>query len=114
MLTANSLLNLLVPWHNRHLVDQLGGQLARECRGDLWQRGQRCLGSMTIAAVRGYARARASGCMAAKADQMLTERHLKSTLRARVIDAAVEQLVGMVVHDVLTGQLPADERSMAA
>jgi hypothetical protein len=114
MFTANSLLDLLFPWHNRHLVEQLGGQLARECRGDFWRRGHRCLGSMSIAAIRGYARAQAGGCMTSKMDQVLLHRRLGPALRTRVMDAAIDQLVGMVVHDVLAGQLPADERSIAA
>ena len=52
--------------------------------------------------------------MTSKLDQVLPHRYLKPALRAQVMDAAVDQLVAMVVHDVLAGQLPADERSIAA
>jgi hypothetical protein len=114
MFTANSLFDLFFPWRNSQLVEQLGGQLARECRGDFWRQGHRCLGSMSIAAIRGYARAQASGLAAAKVDQILPPRHLKPAFRSSVAEAAFDQLVGMVVHDVLAGQLPADERSIAA
>jgi hypothetical protein len=69
---------------------------------------------MSIATVRGYARALAGGRMASKVDEVLPRRHLAPTLRTKVIDAAIDQLVGMVVHDVLAGQLPAGGRSMAA
>jgi hypothetical protein len=38
----------------------------------------------------------------------------KATLRNRVADAAVDQLVGMLVHDFLNSAPPANARPMAA
>jgi hypothetical protein len=106
--------SLLLPWHNRQLVEQVGGEVARECRADIWQRGYRCTGSMSIAAIRGYVRAQAGGCVRSKVDQIASHHGLKPALRARVTDAAIEQLVGMVLHDFLCGASLVGERSMAA
>ncbi len=48
------------------------------------------------------------------AEQFAIHNRLKPALRARVVDAAIDQLVGLVLHDFLSGASPAGERSIAA
>ena len=48
------------------------------------------------------------------ADQLALHDRLQPALRARVVDAAIDQLVGLVLHDYLSGASPVGERSMAA
>lgn len=105
---------LISPWHNRLLVEQAGGELARDCRADVWQRGRRCTDGMSIAAIRGYVRAQAAGCVRPKVDEIASRHRLTPSMGPQVMESAIEQLVGMVLHDFLSGASPTRERSMAA
>jgi hypothetical protein len=69
---------------------------------------------MSIAEMRGYARAQAAGYVDDEVERALYRRHLKPSLRGRIADAAVEQLVGMLVHDFLSSIPPANTNTMAA
>jgi len=69
---------------------------------------------MSVAEVRGYVRAQAAGCVATEVEQVLARRHLKPRLRAQVAASALDQLIGMVVHDVLSEQAPSEASTMAA
>jgi hypothetical protein len=112
--SSGSLFSRLFPWRDRQMVEQVGGAIARECQADVWRRGYRCTGSMSIAAIRGYIRAQAGECVAAMVEQFAIHNRLKPALRARVEDAAINQLVGLVLHDFLSGVSPAEEKSLAA
>ncbi len=105
---------LLFPWQKRRWTDQIGGQLARECRADIWQRRHQYLATMSIAAIRGYVRAEAGERLAPKIDHVLPGQNLKPALRNGALDAATDQLIGMVLHDVLAGAPALGERSLAA
>jgi len=105
---------LLFPWQNRRLAEQIGGQLARECRADIWQCRHQRLAMMSIAAIRGYVRAEGGERLASKIDHILPRQNLKPALRKRVLDAATDQLIGMVLRDVLAGVTPIGQRSLAA
>jgi hypothetical protein len=69
---------------------------------------------MSIPAIRGYMRAQAGGCVGTRLDEVLARRRLESAMRPRVLEAAIEQLVAMVIHDVLAGAPAVNERSLAA
>jgi hypothetical protein len=112
--SASSLVDFLFPWRSRRLAEQLGGQLAKECRADLSRQGCPGMGSMTIAAIRGYMRAQAGGCIESKLDEVMFRRGSNPALRARVAASAIDQLVAMAVRDVLNGERPARRRLLAA
>jgi hypothetical protein len=112
--TAGGALDLFFPWYNRHLAEQVGGEVARECRDDLWRQGYPCTASMSIAAIRGYLRAQAGECVGSRVDEVLFRHRLNPSLGARVVASAISQFVGMAVHDILSEELPASKRSLAA
>ncbi len=89
----------LFPWRRRRLVAQMGGELARQCRADLWHRvcGLAC--GMSLAELRGYARAQAAALVAAEAEDALGRCRLRQPLRERVVAAGVDQAVSMAVRD---------------
>ena len=96
------------------LAEQVGGEVARECRGDFW----RCVGpqaaGMGMARVKGYVRALAEGFVVAEVDEVLERRRLNPALRARVVASAVEQLIVLAVRDWLSELAPAGARPLAA
>jgi hypothetical protein len=69
---------------------------------------------MSIAEIRGYARAQAAGCVGTEVEQVFRYRRLKTALQNRVTDAAVDQLVSLIVHDVLSEPPMVIARTMAA
>ncbi len=98
---AGSWLALLFPWFQNRLIEQAGGQLARQCREDLWRRICHRIAGMSVAEVRGYVRAQAMDGVAAEVDWTLHQHHLSSASRAKVLSSALDQLIGMMVRDVL-------------
>ena len=111
---ANSILRLLFPWHGFHSVEQVAGEVARQCRASLLRRVYQRTVNMSVAEIRGYVRAQAAGYVGDEVDQVLCRRRLKPALRNRVADAAINQLVGMIAHDVLSGEPSASTRPLAA
>jgi len=112
--SAGNLLSLLFPWRKHQLVERIGGEVARQCHADLWRRGGNCLENMSTASIRGYVCAYADGYIGPKTDAVLLRRGVQPTLRAAVVRAAIDQLVGMVVRDVLSIVPPAEAKSLAA
>ncbi|MEN6459389.1 MAG: hypothetical protein ABFC63_10720 [Thermoguttaceae bacterium] len=108
-----SLLSLLFPRRQRHAVDQAGGELARQCRADVWRRLRLHALEMSPAELRGYARACAGELLAAEAERILDARFLRPLMRERVLGAAMDQVIPMAVRDVLSEPLAAT-RPMAA
>jgi hypothetical protein len=111
---SNSWCTLLFPWLRARLVEQAGGEVARECRGELWQRVRRQVASMSVPEIRGYVRAHAAGIAAAQVETVLSRRSLKPSLGTRVLASGIDQLVSMTVRDALIGELPAEVRPLAA
>jgi len=112
--STTRLLSFLLPWHTSHVVEQVAGEVARECRSGLWQRVYRRTSNMSLAELRGYVRAQAAGFVGGEVDLAICRRHLGIDLRSRLIDASVDQLVNMAAHDVLSGETPAYAKTMAA
>ena len=110
----NALLTTLFPWHQARLIEQAGGEVARECRADLWKRVRQPTLGMSTPEIRGYARAYAAGFAATHVDQVLDHRSLKPALRLRVLASGIDQLVGMAVRDALSDETTADARPLAA
>ncbi len=109
-----NLLAVLFPWRRERLVAQTGDELARQCRADLWRRLCRRGGGMSLAELRGYARAQAAGLVATEADRVLGRRHFQPLMRDRVLAAGVDQVVNMAVRDVLSGPPVDTARPIAA
>jgi hypothetical protein len=104
----------LFPWHRARLVEQAGGEAARECRAAFWQRLAPRTAGMDVAEVRGYAHALAEGFVTANVDRVLERRRLGPSLRAEVMASAVRQLIGFAVRDALSEELSAMARPLAA
>ncbi|MCE5302163.1 MAG: hypothetical protein LLF97_03520 [Planctomycetaceae bacterium] len=98
-------------WRNARLVEQAASQIVDQCRDDLWQRMRQPAATMSPPEIRGYVRALAMGVVC---EQLSRENQLKPALRGRVAEAAVDQLIGLVVHGALSGALPAKPATMAA
>lgn len=96
------------------MVDQLGGEAARECRSDVWRRI--CLRTRNMGApeIRGYARAQAADVLPAEVERVLDRHRLGHSLKNRVLAAGIEQIVGMLVRDALSEPYSADPEKIAA
>ena len=112
-LTAN-LLDILFPWRKTRLVDQLGGEAARECRFDFWLRIRHPTRNMDIPEIRGYARAQAADVLPAEVERVLERHRVGPALKNRALAAGIEQIVGMVVRDALSEPYSADPEKIAA
>jgi hypothetical protein len=113
-LSARGLLDLLFLRHNHFLAQRIGGEVARQCHANLWHCGRSRLERMSAAAIRGYVSAYASNYIGPKADVLLLRRGVDPSLRAAVVHAAIDQLVGMVIRDVLSIVPPAEAQPLAA
>jgi hypothetical protein len=111
---STNLFAFLFPWHQTRLVEQVGGEAARECRADFWQCVAPRVVGMSVAEVRGYVRALAEGFIVGEVDQVLNRRRLNPTLRLRVVAAAVDQLINLAVRDALSDAASANVRPLAA
>jgi len=109
-----SLFRLLFSWRNVHLVEQAAGEVARQCRDTLWQRVYFRIADMSMAQIRGYVRAQAATLVGSQVDGVLGRRNLSPALYEEIREIAVAKLIGAVAHDVLSGELPASSRTMAA
>jgi hypothetical protein len=103
-----------LPWQKTRLVQQVAGEVARQCRASLWQYLGHKTTMMSISEIRGYVRAHAIGFVGNEVDRACLRRRIGLSLRAQVAAAAVEQLITMVIHDVLCEQPPCDIKTMAA
>jgi hypothetical protein len=104
---------ILFPWHQITVVERVAGEVARECRGELWRKVQSRAADMSVAEIRGYVRARAAALVAAEVQRPVASAPLEPALRTAIAERAVEQLVNLVVRDVLCGERAA-ARNLAA
>ncbi|MEN6449958.1 MAG: hypothetical protein ABFC96_05670 [Thermoguttaceae bacterium] len=96
----------LFPWRRARTADQAGGEIARQCRADLWRRLRPVADGMSPAELRGYARAQATSLVEFEADRLLERHCLRTSMRDRVLAAGIDQVVTMAVRDVLSDPLP--------
>ncbi|MEN6406655.1 MAG: hypothetical protein ABFC77_09300 [Thermoguttaceae bacterium] len=99
------------PWRSTRLVQQAADEIVDQCRDDLWQRMRQPAATMSPPEIRGYVRALAMGVVC---ERLSHADDVKPALRGRVAEAAVDQLIGMVVHGALSGVLPVKTATMAA
>jgi hypothetical protein len=111
---SSNLFAFLFPWQQTRLVEQVGGEAARECRADFWQCIAPRIVGMSVAEVRGYVRALAEGVVATEVEQAINRRRLNSALRPRVVAAAVDQLINLAVRDALSDAAQPAVRPLAA
>jgi hypothetical protein len=112
--SPEKLRTLLFPWRQRRAAEQAAGELARHCRAELWRRIWQHAAGMSPAELRGYARARAAGLVAAEADRLLGQRRLRPAMRGHALATAVDQAVKMAVRDALGNPPPENARTIAA
>ena len=105
---------LLLPWRRTRLAEQLGGELARECRAELWRRIGRQIAGMSTPEARGYARVQAAQLAADHIDMVLGHRSLDPALRDRMLASGIDQLIGMAVRDALSEPPLAEPQTRAA
>jgi hypothetical protein len=110
----NSLCVHLFPWCRARLIEQVGGEIARECRAELWERVHVQVAYMSVPEIRGYVRAHAAGIAAAQVEDVLGRRSLRPSLAAGVLAAGIEQLVHLTVRDALMGEPASEARTLAA
>ena len=112
---AESILRFLFPWDKDSLARQAAGQIARQCRDGLVRRVYPRTANMSMAEVRGYLRAHATGCVVAEVDRAVQNGRLQLALHKRVTQHAIDQLVAAVAHDVFCDEaLSLGVRTMAA
>lgn len=109
-----NLLAWLFPSYQARLVEQAGGEVARQCRTALWQRISWRIRGMSVAEVRGYVRACAAEIVASDVEQVLSRRRWNLALREQVTAASVDQLVSLAVRDVLSEVPPVAAKPRAA
>jgi hypothetical protein len=110
----NTLLTILSPSYRARLIEQAGGEIARECQTSLWNRVRQKTFGMSVPEIRGYARAHAAEFAANFVDLVLDRRSLQPSLRLPVLASSIDQLVSMTVRDALCDEMPAVARPMAA
>ncbi|MBN1394394.1 MAG: hypothetical protein JW959_05185 [Pirellulales bacterium] len=104
----------MFPWRQARLVHQLGGEAARECREDLWRRIGLSCRNMDIPEIRGYVRAQAARPLASEVERTIERHRVAPGLKGRIIEAAIVQMVGMIVRDVLGDPYMAPSEKIAA
>jgi hypothetical protein len=109
-----SLFNLLRSWREIRRVEQAAGEVVRQCRDILWQRVYLRTADMSIAQIRGYVRAQAAALVDTEVDRVLCRRGLTPGLYAEIREIAVAQLIGGIAHDVLSREIAANKRTLAA
>lgn len=107
------ILALLFSGHRKRLIDQLAGEAARDCRGQLWRGICRQIRSMTPSEIRGYARALAAGLIEETVEHVLERWNADTSLRDQVVASGIEQLMVMAVRDALSDPFVDEERLAA-
>ena len=100
----NRLFAFLLQRQDARLVEQLAEQIARHCRTALSDSVRQNAIGMTPDMLRGYVRAYATGCVAAALETASIPPEMADDFRLRVLAAATEQVVGLVVADLLNVQ----------
>lgn len=108
------LLRLLFCRRQIQTVDQAAGEIARQCRDTIWQRVYPAAYGMTAPQIRGYVRAQAAASVETEVDRVLRRRNLSLSLSGETKEAAINQLIGGVIHDVLCGNPPGMIETVAA
>lgn len=102
------------PQFRFRLIEQVGGEVARECRASLWQTVRHQVARMSIPEARGYIRAQAAWIADRMVGPSLDHYALKADLRAEVLASGVDQLVAMVVRDAIGEAVAPARKRMAA
>jgi len=109
-----SLLSCLFFYRRSRRIEQIGGEIARQCRVALWRRVSGLAFDMSTAELRGYARAQAGDLAAAEAEISLARHRLRDSFREPILVAGIEQLVELIVHDAVGEQSWNASRPLAA
>jgi len=112
--TVRRVMAMFFPQYRARLIEQVGGEVARECRAGVWQCVRQQVGCMSVPEARGYVRAQAEWFAAVRVGPSLDRYSLKPSLRTQVLASGVEQLVAMIVRDSLREAVVADARTLAA
>ncbi len=113
-LTPFWLFRFLVSGRQRRAIELAGGEVARACHASLWREIEMRTSLMSVAEIRGYVRAFAHARIVSEVELAIERRKLDRSVRHSVADVAVDQLIAMVLHDVLSAPATESPRSMAA
>jgi hypothetical protein len=114
MNTSASLFARLFSRRHSRRIEQLGGEIARQCRVVLWRRVSRAAFEISAAELRGYARAMAGDLVAAETELSLKRHRLRESWREEAQAAGIEQLIELIVHDAVGEQFWSASRPIAA
>jgi hypothetical protein len=98
--SSEGVLDRLFVWLDNSLVHQTAGELARECHIALWEATSERAKEMSRDEARGYIRAFAPEFLVREVDLVVQRRRVRESLRKRILDAATEQVVELVLKDV--------------
>jgi hypothetical protein len=108
------ILAIFFPQYRFRLIEQVGGEVARECRAGVWQSVRRQVCCMSAPEARGYVRAQAAWFAAVRVGPSLDHYSLKPSLRAQVLESGVQQLISMIIHDSLVEAAAVEPKTLAA
>jgi hypothetical protein len=104
MSLTDQLLDTVLHWMDASIIRQAAGEVARECRTAVWHHIANATQGMSVAQIRGYARAVAPQFIGTEVDVVLRRRRAGLHLRTEVIAAAVEELIELVAADAVYAQ----------
>jgi len=101
---SKRLFGFLLQRQDARLVEQLAEQIAQHCRTALSDSVRQKAFGMTPDMLRGYVRAFATGLVAGALETASIPPEMADDFRPRVLAAAIEQVVDLVVADLLNVQ----------
>jgi len=104
----------LLERQDARLIEQLAEQIAQHCRTALYDSVRQNAVGMTADMLRGYLRAYATGLVAAAPETSSIPPEMADDFRPRVLAAATEQVVDLVVTDLLNARPVAKTLAAAA
>jgi hypothetical protein len=100
MSNTNRLFDFLPGWKNTEVVRQLAARLAQQCRAVVLDCVRQQATAMTLDKLRGYIRAYATTFVSAALVAGDANCELPNGSRSKVISAAVDQLIDLVIDDL--------------
>ncbi|MDX1948818.1 MAG: hypothetical protein SFU86_25750 [Pirellulaceae bacterium] len=105
---------LLTQWFVTDHVAEMAERVAGRSRTAVWQRVMQRVGTLGPIEARGYIRARAIGVVQAETDRLIEQEGDKvGRIREAVVQAALSQLLGLVLGQLEQRRLAAPRRRAA-
>jgi hypothetical protein len=100
MLKENRLFDFLPMWRDTETVRRLAAKLAQQCRAVVLDCVRQQAATMTADMLRGYIRAYATSFASAALDSGVDAVNISAGARPKIIAAAVDQLIDLVIGDL--------------